>query len=414
MEDDRQMDLALWRYGIISPLLHRDANDVQLCEMLTIVSGNSYIHPYDGRYVTISAEAIRKWLYRFNHGGLSALSDKQRSDKGTHDVPASMANEMVELRQAHPRWSLALMLRELVDLKLWDETTPSRSTLYRFAKRSNLMRDPHLNTAEVVRPFAFERFGQMWTADFMHGPKLYEGKKKRKSYLHVIIDDCTRYVVSGRFYTSESTRSLIVELMTAIRRHGIPHRLYTDNGSAYNSRHLKIVCANLSMQQPHTPAGRPQGRAKVERFFRTVREQFLAKRRYKTFDEINTAFIEYLNDYHHRIHSTLQCSPMQKRLGVESVCQKVPEVADIESMFRLKRRCRVYNDQTIRLHKKAFEAPGCLPGQRVDIYYMPWDLSRVYYGQDLQLANPVDLAANAYRFDNPNFTHTKEKTDDTE
>ncbi len=385
MEDDRQMDLALWRYGIISPLLHRDANDLQLCEMLTIVSENSYIHPYDGRYVTISAEAIRKWLYRFNHGGLSALSDKQRSDKGNHEVPASIANGMFELRQAHPRWTLALMLQQLVALKLWDETRPSRSTLYRFARNNNLMRDPHLTTVEVVRPFEFERFGQMWTADFMHGPKLYAGKKKRKSYLHVIIDDCTRYVVSGRFYTSESTRSLIAELMTAIRRHGICHRLYTDNGSAYNSRHLKIVCANLSMQQPHTPPGRPQGRSKVERFFRTVRDQFLAKRRYKTFDEINTAFIEYLNEYHHRLHSTIQCSPMQKRLCVESVCQKVPEVADIDSLFRLKRRCRVYNDGTIRLHKKAFEVPGCLPGGRRALNAPPpgaWRRGPAGYGRE--------------------------------
>jgi putative transposase len=119
---------------------------------------------------------------------------------------------------------------------LWDETRPSRSTLYRFARDNNLMRDPHLVAAEPVRPFEFDQFGQMWTADFMHGPKLYEGKKKRKSYLHVIIDDCTRYVVSGRFYPSESTR-----MMTAVRRHGIAQRLYTDNGSAYNSRHLKIV-----------------------------------------------------------------------------------------------------------------------------------------------------------------------------
>jgi hypothetical protein len=253
----------------------------------------------------------------------------------------------------------------------------------------------------------------MWTADFMHGPKLYVGKKKRKSYLHVIIDDCTRYVVSGRFYPSESTQSLITELMSAIRRHGIAQRLYTDNGSAYNSRHLKIVCANLSMQQPHTPPGRPQGRSKVERFFRTVREQFLAKQRFKTFDEINTGFIEYLNDYHHRIHGTLCCSPMQKRLSVGSVCQMVPEVADIESLFRLSRRCRVYNDGTIRLHKKAFEVPGCLPGGRVTIYYMPWDLSRVYYGDDLTLAKPVELSANAYRFENANFAHTKETNNDT-
>ena len=405
MQNERQMELALWRYGIISPLLHRDANDAQLCEMLTVVSQNRYIHPHDERWVTISAEAIRKWLYRFNHGGLNALCDKQRSDKGMRDVPAPIADAMFDLRRTHQRWTLALLLKELVARKLWDETRPSRSTLYRFARDNNLMRDPHLVAAEPVRPFEFDQFGHMWTADFMHGPKLYAGKKKRKSYLHVIIDDCTRFVVSGRFYTSESTQSLIAELLSAVRRHGIAQRLYTDNGSAYNSRHLKIVCANLSMHQPHTPARRPQGRSKVERYFRTVREQFLAKKRYKTFDAINTAFIEYLNEYHHRIHSTLECSPMQKRLRVGSVCRQVPEVADIESLFRLKRRCRVYNDQTIRLHKKVFEVPGCLPGGRINVYYMPWDLDRVYYGDQLQLAKPVDLTANAYRFDNPSFAH---------
>jgi len=129
MQDDRQMDMALWRYGIISPLLHRDANDVQLCEMLSVVSQNNYIHPHDGRHVAIGDETIRKWLYRFKHGGLKALCDKQRSDKGHHDVPAHIVNQMFELRLAHPRWTLALMLEQLIALKIWDETSPSRSTL---------------------------------------------------------------------------------------------------------------------------------------------------------------------------------------------------------------------------------------------------------------------------------------------
>ena len=412
MEDDRQMDVALWRYGIISPLLHRNANDVQLCTLLDILAQNSYIRPGDGGHVSVSAEAMRKWLYRYNHGGLNALADKQRSDKGLHDVPQPLADAMVELRKENPGWSLALLLQELVIAKLWDETRPSRSTLYRFARDNNLMRGPHLHTVELVRPFAFDQFGQMWTADFMHGPKLWVANKKRKSYLHVIIDDCTRYVVSGRFYLSESSQSLITELMTATRRHGIAQRLYTDNGSAYNSRHLKIVCANLGMHQPHTPPRRPQGRSKVERFFRTVREQFLAKQRFKTFDEVNPAFTKYLQAYHHRIHSTLKCTPMQKRLSVDSICRQVPEVVDIESLFRLTRRCRVYNDGTIRLKKKVFEVPGCLPGSRVTIFFMPWDLSRVYYGDEMQLATQVDLSENAYRFEHPNFAHTKETRDD--
>jgi transposase InsO family protein len=393
MEHDRQMDLALWRYGVISPLLHRDANDAQLCDLLHILSQNNYIHPISGGYVTVSAEAMRKWFYRYNHGGLEALADKQRSDKGHHKVPQPIVDAMVELRKQHPRWSLALVLREMAESKIWDETSPSRSVLYRFARANELMRNRQVSLDQILRPFSYDKFGQMWIADYMHGPKLWRVRIKKKSYLHVILDDCTRYVVSGRFYPSESTQTLIKELMCATRRFGIAR-------------------ANLGMRQPHTPPRRPQGRGKGERFFRTVRDQFLAKQHFHSFDEINRAFDQFLQDYHNRVHSTLGCSPMQKRLSVDSVCRQVPEVADIQALFRTQRRCRVYNDGTIRLNKKAFEVPGCLPGSRVTIHFMPWDLTHVYYGDDMRLAKPVDLTANAHRFDHPNFTHKKEPDND--
>ena len=103
---------------------------------------------------------------------------------------------------------------------------------------------------------------------------------------------------------------------------------------------------------------------------------------------------------------------MQKRLSVDSVCRQLPEVIDIQALFRTQRRCRVYNDGTIRIKKKAFEVPGCLPGSRVTIHFMPWDLSRIYYGDDMQPAKAVDLSAKAHRFDHPNFTHTQEADDE--
>ena len=99
---------------------------------------------------------------------------------------------------------------------------------------------------------------------------------------------------------------------------------------------------------------------------------------------------------------------MQKRLGVETVCRQIPEVADIEALFRLKRRCRVYNNGTIRIHTKVFEVPGCAPNSRVNVYYMPWDSSRVYYGDDMRPAKEVNLSANAHRFEHPNFSKSKE------
>jgi hypothetical protein len=217
MENNPEIEMSVWRFGIISPLLHRTANEFSLCDMLEVQSENWFVRP-DGVKIKLSPETIRKWLYRYNHGGLQALADQTRSNKGCHAVPASIRDAMAALRGEHPRWTLALLLETLVEKGVWDGKTPSRSVLYRYARAHNLMRDPHLASPKNRRTFQFEHFGQLWTADFMHGPKLQVGRKKRKSYLHVIIDDSTRYVVSGRFYLAENVESLIRELMTATRR----------------------------------------------------------------------------------------------------------------------------------------------------------------------------------------------------
>ncbi len=411
METGSQMDLALWRYGIISPLLHRQANETQVGELLEHLAGQNYIRP-DGAHVVLSAETIRKWLYRYHHGGLPALGNKVRSDKGRYDVAAVLSEAMYRLRGEHPGWSVALILKELMDTGLWNGLSPSRSTMYRFASAKNLRRDPHSELPPTCRSFTFTKFGQLWIADFLHGPRLRFGKQKKKTYLHAIIDDASRYVVSAGFYQSENLESLIGELMKACRTFGLPQRLYTDNGAAYASRHLKIVTARLGVHLIHTPARRPQGRAKVERFFRTLRDQLLAKEHFQNIEQMNQALTKWLAEYHQRTHRTLKCSPLEKRLTGENVCRRVPEVADMEALFRMERRCRVYKDGTIRFKTQVFEVPGCLPGQRVRIYFTPWDLSLVYYGDEMQLARKIDPVANALRFKHPIFSAAKEGQDE--
>jgi hypothetical protein len=249
-------------------------------------------------------------------------------------------------------------------------------------------------------------------ADFLHGPRLRIQGKKRKTYLHAIMDDSSRYVVGAKFYLSENVESMIRELMKAGRIFGFPLRFYVDNGAAYSSRHLKIICARLSMHLIHTLPYKPQGRAKVERFFRTVRDQFLARERFTNLDQMNRELLAWLAEYHQRPHKTLKCPPLFKRMSSENVCRNLPEVADIEALFRMEKRCRVYLDGTIRLKNRIFEVPGCLPNSRVKVYFMPWDLSRVYYGEDMALARPLSRTDNAKRFEHPNLSVKKENGND--
>ncbi len=399
-QNDKSIEITLWRYGIISPLLHRDANDKSFGNMLDLASWQTYVHP-NGTHVNLSTETIRKWLYRYLHLGLPGLNAKTRSDKGQHKIPDTICSEMVALREEHSRWTLARILKSLTQNGIWNGRKPSRSALYRFADAHNLQRDLHIYPKLETKPFAFDHFGQLWQADFLHGPKLFNGRKKQKTYLHVILDDSSRFIVHGGFYLTESAEPLIYDIMGAVRRFGLPQRFYTDNGPAYASRHLKLLCARNGIDLVHTPPFRPQGRGKVERFFRTVRDQFLCDK-FKTATQINDTFKVWMSSYHETLHSSLNCSPLQKRLQTRSVCRKIPPSIDIEALFRMERRCKVYNDSTIRFKKKRYEVPGCLPGSRVTIYYMPWDKTCIYYGNEMKKARLLDPFTNARRFENPN------------
>jgi len=394
------LDLALWRYAVVSRLLHLEEGERQ-AEVLAELADRHWTR--DGQRVRISKETLRKWLYRYRRGGLPALQNETRKDKGQIAVPPTIAEALFDIRGQHPRWTTQRMLDQLLAEQRWNGRKPSRTALYRFVKAHNLGRNPE-SAEPSGRAFAYEAFGQLWQADFLHGPKIRQGRSRRKTYLHVILDDSSRYVVQARFALTENVETMLTELHDAIRRFGIPQRLYSDNGACYRSRHLALVCARLGITLVHTPPGVPRGRGKVERFFRTVREQFLQDHPAQSLEALEDAFATWLAGYHQQRHASLGCPPLEKRLGVRNATRKVPEVADLESLFLMERRCRLYKDGTIRLFGRRFEIPDPPAQPRITVYFMPWNLERVTYGDDGRLARPLDSYANAHRFQHPHPT----------
>ena len=399
-EPNPELEKALWRYGIISPLLHRRDDDPPLGRMIRELAGKSFIRP-SGAPTRYSAETLRKWLYRYRRRGLDGLYDRPRADRGAQQVPKALAGAIATLRNDHPHWTLAKILETLLAKGVWNGRRPSRATLYRLAANCQLQRLAVQGTDASCRPFAFTAFGHLWLADFMHGPRLRQGRRFKKAILHAIIDDATRYVVAARFDWHETVQVLMREMMDAVRRFGICQRFYTDNGPSYASGHLKQVCARLGIHLVHTPPYRPQGRGKVERFFLTVRQQFLSEPHAASIDRLNEDLAQYLAGYHQRIHRSLGASPLQKRLAGENACRKLPELADIQWLFAAEKKSRVYNDGTIQLNTRRFEVPGCLPGSRVKVRYLPWDPAWVYYGEPPKAAQPLNLTRNARRFNHP-------------
>src|SRR5438045_1203748 len=158
-------------------------------------------------------------------------------------------------------------------LKAQSGWAPDERTIQRMFNRTGLTT---LATAEATP--AFGRFGadrpnEIWTGDALHAIRL-DG---RKTYLFAFIDDHSRAVMAARFGFAEDTIRLAAALRPALQARGVPEHVYVDNGSAFVDAWLLRACAKLGIKLVHSAPGRPQGRGKIERFFRTVGGEFVVE-----------------------------------------------------------------------------------------------------------------------------------------
>lgn len=393
-------DYGLWRFGIISPLLHRSADGSPVRVQIDQLAQNTFCTP-DGREKRFCFDTIRHWLSRYRCCGIDGLRNKPRKNRGTTSVSPTLQQALSQLRSRQPDWTVKRLLNALRAGGLWNGIKPSRTALYRYTAAHGLNRSK-VQPAQPVRSFEYPFFGDLWSADFLHGPKVRIGTRTCKAYLHAIVDDATRYVVAARFHLTEDTRSLLDDLMLAIRRFGIPKRLYTDNGAAFRSRHLRMVAAKLGISLPHTPPYMPRGRGKIERFFRSVREQFLTGRSRTSREKLNADFVEWINSYHHTTHRILGMSPLDRKLADTGPgLRQIPATQNINDIFRMEQVKRIASDGCVRLFGKRFEIPDAIPGTSITVYYLPWNQDYILAGPDKIFVRPLDTVNNALRFDKP-------------
>ena len=97
-EHDREQ-VALFRYGLIAPLLHGSVEDKG--DYLAEVSGRVYQVPYYGS-MEYSPKTIQTWLGVYIKQGLDGLKPRRRSDKGKPRViPLEARQRILELREGN-------------------------------------------------------------------------------------------------------------------------------------------------------------------------------------------------------------------------------------------------------------------------------------------------------------------------
>ncbi len=341
---------------------------------------------WDGRIY--SASTIEEWVYKYRRSKFGALQNRPRSDRGKNRTVEPEALEaLLKLRGEYPTLTLKALTQELLRRGVSGLEGVSASTLRRRLVVAGLdrrsLRAGSGLSGGPTKAFELPLPNLLWMTDCMYGPTIKpEGGAAIRTYLFAIIDDCTRLLIHGQFYPHERLEGFLDTLRQAVSNRGLPDKLYTDNGPAFVSQHLGIVCANLGIRLLHCKPYHAWSKGKIEKWFQGCQSQFLPTLLFepvKSIEELNGRFWKWVEtDYNQREHSAL-CgeSPAGRfaRLGT-SVRLLDPNSA-LERLFLMRVSRRVRKDATFRLGSQSWEVPAHLRGQVVTVHFDPIRLGRV-------------------------------------
>lgn len=399
MQKKEREEVALFRFGVISDLVCARLEPGELTEKIGEKSQQRWHIPCSGR-TRISTSTIRRWIRLYEKSGrqFSSLYPAPRSDRGrSRRVDEETILSLVKMRKELPGLPVIRLIEEMVKRNLCPcGLTISQATAYRLLKQEGLSgRSPVDKTDR--RRYEAEYPNDIWQSDVMHGPKVMVGGKMRKTYLIAFLDDHSRLLPYAEFYLSEGLVHFLDAFRQALLIRGVPRKLYVDNGAAYRSRHLERVCASLGIALIHTPPYTPQGRGKIERFFRTVRSQFLSCFLGKTMEELNETLGLWITDqYHQRPHSSTAQTPFSRFANHVEMVRTPP--SDLEDHFRKEVRRRVTKDRTVSIEGRLYEAPTKFIGEQLSLLFHEHKQDRVeiiHQGTSHGLLVPLDLNVNA-------------------
>ena len=400
MTEELQKQVAVFRFGIIHDLVggtrleHGEREELlrEKCHRKWVIPGS--------HRTRLSRGTILRWMKLYTDSGskLESLYPKRRTDRGQGRVlDEDTCQALIALRHQLPKLPVPELVKTMNERRLVTSgTTLNLTTVYRLLHNHNLMAKEQ-PAAVDRRKFEAELPNDLWQSDVMHGPHLLQGGKLRKSYLIAFIDDHSRIVPHGQFYHSEALLPFLDAFAAALRKRGLPVKLYVDNGSAFRSRHLEYTCASLGISLIHARPYAPQGKGKIERFFKSVRTRFLPGFKGTTLPEINEAFALWLeHEYHGRVHSSTGQTPFDRFTRQMHCLRGAPD--NLMDHFRTTVRRRVNKDRSVIVNRRLYEAPVALIGKRVEILYhedAPELVEIRCQGDSYGLLRQVDLHVNS-------------------
>lgn len=386
----RTEQVALFRYRLIREAADPGLTTRQRGRLVRDLAAREHLGPF-GQSVRVSRPTIDRWIRAWRSGGFEALAPPARQVTPRTDAQVlELAAALKRERPARTATQIARILRAQCG---W---SPSARTLQRHFERLELNTRPDGRPPQVFGRFEAAAPNERWTGDALHGPRA----AARKAYLFCFLDDHSRAVMAGRWGYFEDTIRLAAALRPALAARGVPASIYVDNGSAFVDAALTRAAARLGIKIVHSMPGKPEGRGKIERFFRTVRQEFLVEigEEIPSLGELNRLFTAWVETvYHRRAHSETGQPPLDRWLTGAPF--PTPSPAQLAEAFLWAEHRQVRKDATVKLFGGSYETDPVLAGRTVELVFDPFDLAHIevrWRGKPYGLAIPRQIRRHAH------------------
>ena len=381
------------RYGAIAPLIAGlDEDYPSKTAFYTELSTKGLVGP-DGRIHHYAPSTIEKWYLDYQNHGFDALIPKGRSDAGmSRKLDDELQERIRYFKTNYPRMSAAAIYRQLKNDGSIISGQVSESTVCRFVNQLQieLRQTPNRDMRRYERP----HINEVWCGDSSVGPRLTDADgKKHRIYIIALIDDASRFITGIDVFYNDNFVNLMSVMKSAVSKYGRPKVLNFDNGKSYKNKQMELLAARigttLSYCQPYTPTSK----AKIERWFRTLKDQWMAgldMRDFHSLDELRGSLYAYVQSYNLSPHSSLRGMSPQDRFFSEPAHIRRLTQDDIDKDFLLEIERRVSADSVIVIDQIEYEVDCRFARQRIRLRYSP-DMKDIFIVESDGALTPIRL-----------------------
>lgn len=347
-----------------------------------IIQGAFHKNPFDISLYIFCNKAHNKLMNHYLKYGFDVLKPKDRNDTGrSRRIDDELLNIINHYVIEHPRMPATLIYDELLANHYIIKDEISLSTISRCV--SKLKKSKGVIEHSEMKRYEASHINEIWCCDTTYSFKINVGEEKKRMYIIGIIDDASRLIVGIDVFFNDNYVNFMSVLKQAVTKYGKPQVLNLDNGAPYKNSQLDMLAARIGIGLYHNKPYYGPGKTKIERWFRTMKDHFMASYNLTsktTIDEFKKALLEYVNKYNNDIHSQLNGKTPNERFFDSSDEIKTLDSEQIEKAFLLEIDRKVSIDCVIQIDNVEYEVPLKYSKKTIRLRYAP-DLKKCPHSQ---------------------------------